>query len=1462
MTLTDPKLYLIFEGDDLPEGHSASQTVEGSYIINRSIGGKWQLLSGLKSSSDQITLRLARGCPTIEDLFATEGNIHAVLKDGQTAVFAGYVSTNLKWGVTEHGKEVLSITLEGVGTRLLQAPFIESGKHYFRCTANEAVYAIVNPLGIEIRTGDESKLPQNVSKDVDAGTTCRQLLDELFYECNAVYWFDENGRLCISTINPSTEDAPVYDSEDLYTHSGRAVQVSKALRSYKGARVRYTVLGEADNYLVYRNTTGQDSAHPYCNFPLQPGQFFDGAEFYSAEEWSAAQADEFREPTLIGAVNAESENALVGSGKIVNISNLAPKTDKGSSIDIRFTAAGGPNFSLLAHNGATSYSQNIWRLDLYASIIYEKSFGIVRTQIDGPQAGKGLLEEDMTWIHDKTNASKHANLLAQYHRYSSATYTFNAKSTIPLGSVIELKENTFSGLDVFVMVIGKEADSNSDIVRYTAVGVSTFDLTEEAYYQDETTPGTDNKATRGSLWLTGTALWGESYARGAQGIVDDMYLNVETGNLYRCIESGSATTARWQYIGNIKGKDASEEGLSYTLEYSLSTSPNQFIYYAQSIGSEAESVEFALGFTADETDNDLGLIDAVWDSSTYAKEWYKGLYVWQRIKITDEDGNVTYNEPVYCEELTKSLINGCILEVIPEEPTWEKNLAATGVDKTVTIRFSVVARSYGSISQFESALAAGDGVTITPYRKGNPLDPITVPAPSTKTHDSTTNLVVFTYAVTFNKGMDADGMTIDANIVDYYITPGSDPETTYPVGTDAEGTMTAVDVTVADPFGGLFPETKDAVSTIAEADALAYDYFEQEYEGAVYGATYSLNLSGDNFLALRTYTPGGWMFLSVTGFDQSRISAICGKAQKSVLAQLEAGTISATDYGYFNVVIANIVTASFIGSKQIELQRDEQGNPGMIYGGDVDVSQPAGQKTTGKGFYFDCDGNNEVSDIRVRGESVIEGNSRVEGKIVNINNEDQKVVFETYKDTSSDYTMQAVSKVDGTTTPDRFSYSEWRTRINTFCNSLTAGTLYPASGTITTQGNRSMPRRTMANVKRLTSVSSTVQTLVDEASQPTTGATDVSRVVWTNNMGKTIRLESVVIESQYSFNLFNKHDYGDTHVIVYESDGTTVYRDYGNNDDSGASYSGVSVPPGGKVWCAWGKSTRYTYSQQPGHITITYKESTNWSVGTNFCFTDGTSKLLTEALPSTGYGNEVQTFTCNGTTYQITFTAAASWPTGVYKYYGNFAWATAPEDSGGNPPVGTISTIMIDTGSFTYAGVTKTIKRITFSTTTLSVEATDGNTYDLSSGYYRAYTFSATTLGEIMGARSRNMMPVYDNNVRVGGGYVGTSDEPWYQGWAQAWQQSSKRDLKEDIEDYLGDALALLESVQVVRFHYKSDRDNPERYWHYGFIADDTDEAIATPQHNTMDLGNCIGVLIRGVQLLARELQQLKGGKT
>lgn len=478
--LTNPKLLLRFEGNDLEPGHGLVQTIESDFIYNRSFSGRFLRLSQMRSSSDQISLQIKRLCPSIEDIIATEGNIKAVLKDGEETVFTGYLSTNWKWSVTDHGERALAVTVEGVGTRLLNQPFIETGKHFFRCSASAAIYAIVEPLGITIHAGDERKVLQDVSKDVSAGTTRRELLDQLLYECNAYYWFDNLGEMRIDLINPQTIGAPVLDSSDLYNVFRESVTLSKNLRSYKGARVKYTVLAEADNYLVYRNTTGQDSSHPYCNLELKAGEYFDGTEIYSAAEWAEAQADEFREPALIGAVNADSESQIVGSNKIVNIDNLQPEV-VGAGMTCVFENVGGGYFKLTAHNESGGARQ-FTRMDLYASIVYEKSQGVVRTQIDGSSAGKTLIEESLEWIHDKDNASAHANLVSQYHQNANASYTFWAKTEIMPGTVIRLNEDLYSGLDVYVLVIGYEVSAGVDCYKYTAVGISTFDLTEPTYH--------------------------------------------------------------------------------------------------------------------------------------------------------------------------------------------------------------------------------------------------------------------------------------------------------------------------------------------------------------------------------------------------------------------------------------------------------------------------------------------------------------------------------------------------------------------------------------------------------------------------------------------------------------------------------------------------------------------------------------------------------------------------------------------------------------------------------------------------------------------------------------------------------------------------------------------------------------------------------------------------------------------
>ena len=65
---------------------------------------------------------------------------------------------------------------------------------------------------------------------------------------------------------------------------------------------------------------------------------------------------------------------------------------------------------------------------------------------------------------------------------------------------------------------------------------------------------------RGSRWTEGTAITGTSTTPTvfsgtgiSDALAEDMYLNTDTGNAYRCTTGGVATVAKWVYACNLKG---------------------------------------------------------------------------------------------------------------------------------------------------------------------------------------------------------------------------------------------------------------------------------------------------------------------------------------------------------------------------------------------------------------------------------------------------------------------------------------------------------------------------------------------------------------------------------------------------------------------------------------------------------------------------------------------------------------------------------------------------------------------------------------------------------------------------------------------------------------------------------------------------------------------------------------------
>ncbi len=93
--------------------------------------------------------------------------------------------------------------------------------------------------------------------------------------------------------------------------------------------------------------------------------------------------------------------------------------------------------------------------------------------------------------------------------------------------------------------------------------------------------------------------------------------------------------------------------------------------------------------------------------------------------------------------------------------------------------------------------------------------------------------------------------------------------------------------------------------------------------------------------------------------------------------------------------------------------------------------------------------------------------------------------------------------------------------------------------------------------------------------------------------------------------------------------------------------------------------------------------------------------------------------------------------------------------------------------------------------------------------------------------------------------------------YANAFFQNSSRKLKTNIEPLNCSAIDLLSKVDVVKFNYLNDLENP----HIGFIAEDTPVELSTKNQNAMDTNSVVGVLIKAIQELSDELNRIKNAQ-
>ena len=155
----------------------------------------------------------------------------------------------------------------------------------------------------------------------------------------------------------------------------------------------------------------------------------------------------------------------------------------------------------------------------------------------------------------------------------------------------------------------------------------------------------------------------------------------------------------------------------------------------------------------------------------------------------------------------------------------------------------------------------------------------------------------------------------------------------------------------------------------------------------------------------------------------------------------------------------------------------------------------------------------------------------------------------------------------------------------------------------------------------------------------------------------------------------------------------------------------------------------------------------------------------------------------------------------------------------------------------------------------------DGTVYITKAAFYRSASASVTPNSATKGVYVLGVQP-QSSGIDIGSSnnrfddvfattFNGTTVTASGQISANSFNATSTRKAKKDIRPTTVDAVEILRRVGIVDFIFKKDR---KKTPHIGFIAEDTDSLLSTPRHDSMDLGNCIGLLIKAIQQLSDEL--------
>lgn len=1310
MQVSRPKARFVFR--------NPQQTIETTSIVKNSINITKQLYNDLHSSSNTCSLQLIDdGSGLIEKIINDNTDVTVLLNDidapATSSLFYGILSNDHSWRVSMTGEDVFQIKLEDPSTRYFDKPFVD----YDDTCVRDTLYNVVQDInrrclgnngGVifdsSVTTDIKNKILVN---KISSTKTCKEVLDEICYEFGLVYYF-KNVQLRIKKT-PDLSSSPV---TTIGTTSSEQFTPDHYLYEEGGSGIDLTRKARQYSQAKVKYSTISDSGEGVSGLcpiyavtdkiTVGPGQWWDG-ENHSEAIYQLTLDELF----------VSGKTYYTVSDSTYTQATIYPATDT----DPTHTPKVG---DVVPDNTYYEYAGQASRVNMSDSangkeILYVYPDTITPTASDRTTSMVPYVEK----IEDPATPSKWT--IRQY------------KDTTNLEVLIDNTQGgtsaIYSNFSAVGRIIRKQGTSNiyRSLAGMTGNSETQFNYEAQWVHNKNDAIALCELLSKYYLYCDNTYTFYckddielgsvvRVYENVYSGLDTNMFLIAKQYTLYKNQEGVYKYTAQGMTAFDLTQTTRVENYNQPDEQPTLVSSVNMY-----ALSDQGTDPTLVTGWN--------------WSIPTGVT----GQYLWTRTTNTYSNGKV--------EESYTSSSFGDI--------DYKFNLTADASNFIINWRNDAVTAI--SVTLDRSGYTGAHTIKAWWTDSGSADEP---DFETTETHLT----IVYPYRNTHT------GLNILAEIPDVV----GDFEYLEPVDItnyDHYSGQFNIDTSLYfDSDGNLIPDNYDQIDFSPVENDIWRQCNGGPTEGDSFFNNYSDNGFEDCYIYVYNYQTGSetgiWVPINYSNLSNAEKSKICAQAQKDVLSTIKPGSVTKSDYGYFNTIVAGMITADFIGSDEIELH-----DGGFLYGGNVDISLPPGQRVISNdefsGFCFDSHGNAEVSNIRVTGKSTIEGNSIMLGTMVNYDSNGNEV-FKTVKDTDVQASMRG-SKLDGTNDPSAYKWNEFTPWLkNAIESNATSGTYYTCTNSFLAAkwDGSNIDYKDIQGLKYWSSLPSPTSNTVNGSSGAGTAET---KTMYTNPNSYWMKFSQLSIHPKTKQSIWGTTGYGEMKVTIYNSNGSIYQVLCDTGETSGTHGVGmiykydVLVPPYG-----WVDATGGTYSGFPWgswdsdmYITFSYSESDTFATGVNFIDTDGYIYSLNSCFPtSQTFENSRQKLTCSSLSMSLDmqFTAASTWP--VKKYY-NFAYTVSPGTSE------TVTTSILTTADFRYDGGRFTVSSITYNNTSLKVIDTYGITYEFTTGagnFYPEYLFDFTAQGQNLGAYAHTLMPTDDSSTNSIGG-VGTYPSGNSQRW-------------------------------------------------------------------------------------------------